>query len=429
MRALIAAAFVSCSGAPPVEPVEKPAAPDRFHELLVTREACHAPPAATVSRAAALADVAVIERIIQRGYVRYQAQELGELRRAVAALPEPIASTTLRRTIADYAGLDDAAIAIGAVGLDGRLELSPLAPHDDAYASDVVTGAITGCDSHRGPNGALAIAYAPRADCRLDGAPLAMHRLRSAPDLERATFERTEHPVPTLRLRDLDEANRDALDVFVEAAGVVRAAPVAILDLRGTHGDQLTIALQFFGALLGHALEPPALDVLHSEVTLQGQVNATTCTLARSDVDRDARLAIEDRRRMLSQAIDDAALKAPIHTHEVPPIAAGPKRIDVYQGTLIVVTDASCSGTCELMVALARQLPHAVIAGENTAGAAAGELLPYRLPNSGLWLQILGSVVTPAPPVHRGYLPDLWLDADRLDPVALARCATDAACR
>jgi Peptidase family S41 len=453
MRALVAVVLAGCAGTAAVDHIDdRPAGPDRFHELLVTHDACDAAPARTVTHAAALAEMDALDHLMRRGYARYEEHHdwepaVVELHRAISVLPDPIPIAELQRVYVAYlATSHDPAVAIGPAG-----QLAPAAAHRDAYAADLQVGpgreitraadvglvhqVVGDCAENLRPSigTSLIVALAPgKLTCHLGAAAVAlpMHRLRSAPDPERATFERTERPVVALRLRDLDEANLDALDVFVEAADVVRAAPVAVLDVRGVHGDHAATVIDFFSALIGPALRVPTADVLTSEVTLQGQINATTCLLARSDVDRDTRLALETHRRTLSQALDDAAQKPPVHTHAQPVVVPAASRQSPYQGTLVVVVDAGCSGACELFVALARQLPHAVIVGENTAGATAGERLPYRLRSSGLWLAIPASTLVPAEPAtDQGYLPDLWLDTNRLDPEALAHCALDASCR
>jgi len=86
-------------------------------------------------------------------------------------------------------------------------------------------------------------------------------------------------------------------------------------------------------------------------------------------------------------------------------------------------------------VLLARQLPGALIVGENTEGTMkVGELRFYRLPETGVWVSIGRRVhrdpATGTFPEGRGYAPDLWLDASDPDAAvrALVACLRDDAC-
>jgi len=84
---------------------ERPASSDPFHDLLVTADACAAPPPATIMRGQALGDLDRVERIVRRGYSGFDVLNLGGLdwnetfRRARAVLnatrePIPVDSAT-----------------------------------------------------------------------------------------------------------------------------------------------------------------------------------------------------------------------------------------------------------------------------------------------------------------------------------------------
>ena len=105
-----------------------------------------------------------------------------------------------------------------------------------------------------------------------------------------------------------------------------------------------------------------------------------------------------------------------------------------YRGRLVLVVDRGCSSACETSVLLARQLPGALIIGENTDGTMkVGELRWYRLPESRVWIS-LGMRVHQDPAGRfeesRGFLPDLWLDGEAPDDHirALAACLADETC-
>jgi hypothetical protein len=71
-----------------------------------------------------------------------------------------------------------------------------------------------------------------------------------------------------------------------------------------------------------------------------------------------------------------------------------------------------------MMVALARQIPGVVVAGQNTRGGmAVGELAIFRLPRSGVFVSF-GTRAFSDPlgdfSEARGFLPDVWLDGPDL---------------
>jgi C-terminal processing protease CtpA/Prc len=88
--------------------------------------------------------------------------------------------------------------------------------------------------------------------------------------------------------------------------------------------------------------------------------------------------------------------------------APGPLRARV-----VLLVDGGCASACEMTVALARQIPGVIVAGESTRGSmAAGELGLFRLPRSGIAVSLgtrafrdaLGGFAE-----TRGFLPDVWI--------------------
>ncbi len=98
-------------------------------------------------------------------------------------------------------------------------------------------------------------------------------------------------------------------------------------------------------------------------------------------------------------------------------VAPGPLR-----GRGVLLVDRGCASACEMMVALARQIPGVIVAGENTRGGmAVGELALFQLPRSGITVSLgtrafrdpLGDFVE-----TRGFTPDVLVQGD--DPIAEA---------
>lgn len=104
--------------------------------------------------------------------------------------------------------------------------------------------------------------------------------------------------------------------------------------------------------------------------------------------------------------------------------------------TLVVLVDGECASACESLVSYARQVPGTLVVGENTAGVGVfGEVRPYRLPRSGIWMQAGRKWFHDADPARAivegvGHQPDIWLDGGdlRLRAETIARCAQRQEC-
>ncbi|WP_199693387.1 S41 family peptidase, partial [Sorangium cellulosum] len=92
----------------------------------------------------------------------------------------------------------------------------------------------------------------------------------------------------------------------------------------------------------------------------------------------------------------------------------------------VFLVDSGCASACEMLLALVRQIPGVLVAGQNTRGGmSVGEVALFRLPRSGVTVSFgtrafrdpLGDFVE-----LRGFEPDVRLDgADPLgDAAALA---------
>ena len=211
----------------------------------------------------------------------------------------------------------------------------------------------------------------------------------------------------------------------------MRAARAFVLDVRGNEGGGDGSVREFFKRLTTGPLRGREIERVESEVTVQGTVNDLTCALEGES--RPASREIMSRDRAAAQA----SLTGPPERKIVKlvPLVAEGVAPHPYSGALVVLVDSRCASSCEAFVRYARQLPGAVVVGENTAGAGVfGETHSYPLP-SGLWMTAGSKHFHDPDPLRdvvegRGHLPDLWLDSDNAAGLAesLARCLGTPAC-
>jgi hypothetical protein len=469
-----------------VQPQSETSRADPFGDLTISSADCSTPSRATVTRADALVDVAVIERIVRRGWAGYEATlragvdvdaRLAALKADVAAMPEPIAVQALQdRVVARLGGAADNHMAIYRYAEDGGwTHWRSLGRSERAYTADLVvrgdvvaSGSVSdgarllACRDHDlgdllrpSVDGALApvlrpIVLAaevpPALHCRfaLPGGrtvehDLPMRRLRVASkkvDRDRGpAFELRSGPRPLLALHTLDAAQGKELEAFAATGEALRGASGLVLDLRGNSGGNDDYATAFFRNLTSGPLHYATIDRLDSDVTLQGDVNVMTCELARAGLEPAARARAEARLAEAKVAIaearrDDRSLRV-WRTRTPTDQGRAPRP---FLAPLVVVVDGGCASSCESVLEYAHQIPSAILVGENSAGVGVfGEVRPYRLPRSGLGFSAgKKHFHDPDPgriaPEGRGHLPDLWLDDD--DPLraadAIAAClATD----
>ena len=226
-----------------------------------------------------------------------------------------------------------------------------------------------------------------------------------------------------------------ALERFVASAAEVRDAPVIVLDLRRAGGGSDRYLLRFFRRLVRQPLRYWETDALTSEATLQGALTFWGCVRALQEADAGGRSWLDSRVARARRELDEAMrARGPFRERRrearvLPGLAPRP-----FGGRLLLVVDGGCSSACETSVLLARQIPGALVVGENTDGTMkVGELRWYRLPESRIFLS-LGMRAHRDPfgdfEETRGFLPDLWLTADDPDAQirALAGCLADPAC-
>ena len=420
----------------------------RYDDLLLDASVCATPSPERVDVAGMRIDIAVVERVLRRGYAGFDA--LAERGLNWARIFDGMRSGLSDMSTEQFQGhlyqhlkaAGDNHLALYRTRSDGSQDRSATGGHQDAYA---VEGRATGCGDLRpfvsDPPGVqwIPIVFNKPEGVECSGQRRATRRLGVARWSSRGVpaFESIEAPVPYLRLRSLNGARHTELSTFVATANRTRSAPASIVDLRGNPGGTDGPVIDWFELLTSQQLSYGAIVRLQSEVTLQGTVNEYVCTLANLNADDSGGREIEQRLASARRALADA--KAAAHD---------PRKLDkkalqlqgvettAYKGRLIVLVDHRCGSACESVVRLARQLPGTIVAGENTAGSGEfGEVLRYRLPRSGLWMDVgskrftsHGNATMARETV--GHMPDIWIDKKHPGEVAvkIAQCLSRPAC-
>jgi hypothetical protein len=233
-----------------------------------------------------------------------------------------------------------------------------------------------------------------------------------APGDPRGAVELVPGKVPRLVLRTLDSAAAAELERLPALARRLRAAPAFVVDLRGNGGGNYQYAERFVLELTDARLARLGEREVVSAAAAAGRANSARRRLVRGEVPPGARALFEDHIAALEA--EAAALEAEgggrreIVTEGgvVRGLAPGP-----LAGRAVFLVDRGCASACEMLLALARQIPGVVVAGEPTRGSmAAGELALFRLPRSGVTVSLgtrgfrdpLGDFVE-----TRGFLPDV----------------------
>ena len=374
------------------------------------------------------------------------------LRRASRALPAAppappsfrIAAADLDRDPRDVPGaeaaedLDQAVLAFDEAyaGLDGLPRL-PLPGRIAAARARIAARAwwepaelaTELADLFRMPDGHLAFGYGGHAPLRLaawpwvgGGASPPEARLalafpdgssvgEAAGDPGRAV-ELIEGRVPRLVLRTFDSAAAAELDRLPAIARRLRTAPAFVVDLRGNGGGNYRYAERFVLELTDARLARLAEREVVSAAAAAGRANSARRSIARGEVPRGALPVFEEHIAALEaeaaelEAAGGGRREIVTEGGVVRGVAPGP-----LAGRAVFLVDRGCASACEMLLALARQIPGVIVAGEPTRGSmAAGEIALFRLPRSGVTVSLgtrgfrdpLGDFVE-----TRGFLPDV----------------------
>lgn len=230
--------------------------------------------------------------------------------------------------------------------------------------------------------------------------------------------------VPVVSIRTFDSAAKAALVELPAIAGRLRRKSGFVVDLRGNRGGNYSFAEAFVLALTDRTLQRLDEREVRSVAAAEGRANSARRRIAAGDVPVEARRAFDEHIESLeteARALRaEGAPRTEIVTRgaTVRGHAPGP-----LSARAVFLVDQGCASACEMMVALARQIPGVILAGDNThGGMAVGEVALFRLPFSGVTISLgtrafhdpLGAFAE-----TRGFVPDVRLPG--LDPLASAR--------
>lgn len=481
MRLLLHVVLLLCSGCrqPGREASIASLSSDNLRaDLLVSAESCHAPSKIHITGSDARRDLSVLERILRGGYAGWSWSErrnrlnwpalLAGLQADVELARETVSVRLFRdriakrllalqdchfrveATLSDRSRISSSACRVQypltadlrLMAVDGALRVSASAVPGVSVGEQLVACEQRPIEAFARPTLPPETYLLVKYDTRLDPPPMRcsmrsadgglravsvpLRRMRgSGPrDVRAFGLELREGRVSYLRVGSFAPEHADALETFVRSPSLLRRSDSIVVDLRGNGGGVDRFAERWFREMSRPTLQYGTVRHLVSDVTRQGEVNATTCRLSAEGLDAASRdfLArqLVVRRRRLSRSASDAASEPRTWTVARPVWGAS----DVsYGGWLLLLVDENCVSACENFVTVAKQMPRVRLFGHSTRGTGVfADTVPYRLPNSGIWVHVATKLVqnpttVPEFPEGRGYEPDIWLDEE--DPVRL----------
>ncbi len=455
--ALALALLVGCSNAAP-----DPSPADRraYTEHRVPANLCREPGPERIDRAAMLRDLAVLERLFDRGYAgRDLAGTDEDWARAHAQAreeaPEQATLEEFRDLLAlRYRWLDDNHVGFWyfdtarhwqSTGHHDRPWAGPvLVPEDEGVRDEegrlarfctptIEPDAFWGSEGLTGRPIFLASEELGPIHCRLDEEPVSypVERLTPFSDPGGPTFERSGGRAV---IRSLMTTHAGALEEFVASAESLRHEPVVLLDFRFTGGGADRYLVRFFARFTSQRLRYWTTGALVSETTLQGARNFWGCVRNGTRPNTSGRAWVDRRIARAERDLDEGMARGPFYDFRSQRKHVPPKVDEPFAGRLIVATGPRCASACETAVLLAKQIPGAWIVGQNTSGTMkVGELRWYRLPESKMWVALgRRSHTDPTGEFQEaiGFVPDLWIDGEdaeaRLDEIYA--CAADPEC-
>ncbi|MBO6934756.1 MAG: hypothetical protein JJ863_07270 [Deltaproteobacteria bacterium] len=447
-RTLALLLALGCGGAAP-----DPSPADRlaYTEHRVPANLCREPGPEQLDRATMLRDLAVLERLFDRGYAgRDLAGNEEHWSRAHAAareaVPEQASLEEFRDLLAArYRWLDDN--HVGFWYFDTARHWQSTGHHDRPWAAQTLGD--DPWDPSCSPTvelvpfwGSEGLSHRPLflrseapgdIECTEDEEPVRYptERLTVFTDPGGPTFERNGGRAV---IRSLMTTNAGALEAFVASAEPLRHEPVVLLDFRFTGGGADRYLVRFFAHFTSQRLSYWTTGALVSETTLQGARNFWGCVRNGTQPDTPGRAWVDQRIARAERDLDEGMARGPFYDFRSQRKHVPPKVDEPFAGRLIVATGPRCASACETAVLLAKQIPGAWIVGQNTSGTMkVGELRWYRLPESKMWVALgRRSHTDPTGEFQEaiGFVPDLWIDGEnaeaRLD--ELYACAADPEC-
>ncbi len=265
-------------------------------------------------------------------------------------------------------------------------------------------------DLLRADDGHLAFEHGGAHPLRLEALPAP-----KAPSSRAASpVELVEGDVPVLVVRTFETAAAEALATLPRFAERLRKERSFVVDLRGNRGGNYAFAERFLLALASGPIHALGTREVQSVAAALGRVNAARRRLARGHVPEAARPMFLAHIALLERLAEELAARAASRIEIV-------RRGEILHGAApgpllgrgVLLVDRGCASACEMFVALARQVPGLLVAGERTRGSmAVGEVASFLLPRSRLGVTFgTRAVVDPLGDFDetRGFVPDLDL--------------------
>jgi hypothetical protein len=270
-------------------------------------------------------------------------------------------------------------------------------------------------DLFRTDDGHLAFGHGGKSPLRL----VALDAPVEAPRVARLPVELVPGDVPVLAVRTFESAAEGVLSELPRYAEQLSRAPAFVIDLRGNHGGNYELAERFLLSLATGPVRALGSREVQSFAAALGRINAAQSRLARGDVHASARTLFAEHIERLEGLAEELAPRpsARIELVRRGELLVGRARAPLA-GRGVVLVDRGCASACEMFVALARQVPGLIIAGERTRGSmAVGEVALFRLPSSGVLLTLgTRAIVDPLGDFDetRGFSPDVVLSGPDL---------------
>lgn len=192
--------------------------------------------------------------------------------------------------------------------------------------------------------------------------------------------------VPVLAIRTFDNRAESTLRDLPGLARRLRRAPGFVVDLRGNGGGNFAFAEAFVLELAAGELERLDEAEVMSVAAIEGRLNTARYEIARGNVGDDVRPHYDRHIDALTGLLRRAreADQGRVEIERTGKTVQGRAETS-YAGRIVLLADDGCASACEMMIALARQLPNTILVGDATRGAMeVGEVATFRLPSSGV---------------------------------------------
>jgi hypothetical protein len=232
-----------------------------------------------------------------------------------------------------------------------------------------------------------------------------------------------------IAIEELAPAAQPVIDAVKTAAEQIRAAPFAVIDLRGNSGGNDNYGRLLAEAIYGRAyvesiLGPNADAAPCAEVYRASPQNIQAYARGAEQFRRDGDMAGAAAYERALVAMKAAAAKherltgAPACTPKPAPAASGDAQ-SLMHAPLIVLTDAACFSSCINVVDWFRRLGATQVGQITGADTHYFEVREITLPSGLSLFSTLTAIAPDAPPEIGPYIPDMPYSGDIADTAAL----------